>query len=109
LFENSKFILRASGKRWVETARAEGKTEGMKWLANAIERAHAPPDPNDDFYHVKLRLQREGRLNFSQPNSLNSGRQKLSDVDREQEEIRARQRPDLSVMLRQARRRIRLS
>ncbi len=63
LFEGSKFVLRTSGERWANEARAEGHREGHEWLAGKLEAAR---DPNRErpFRLAGLalaRAQREGR------------------------------------------------
>jgi hypothetical protein len=59
LFEDSKFILRASGEKWTDQARDDGWKAGVNFLADSLESLRNP-DPADPLYHIAKRLRRDG-------------------------------------------------
>jgi hypothetical protein len=58
LFEDSRFILRASGERWCDTARSEGERAGLTMMADHLSRAYGA-DPAAERAEVKTQLERE--------------------------------------------------
>jgi hypothetical protein len=58
LFEDSKFILRATGERWCDTARSEGECAGMNRITDMIISAQGE-DPAKVRAEIKARLERE--------------------------------------------------
>jgi hypothetical protein len=58
LFEDSKFILRASGERWCDQARAEGKHEGALEVGDCLLRAQGL-DPEKERAQIRARLEKE--------------------------------------------------
>jgi hypothetical protein len=64
LFENSRYILRASGEKWVDEARGAGERAGYEMACKHLELLF-DPSIDHDFKHVAERLaiaQRIGRV-----------------------------------------------
>jgi hypothetical protein len=53
LFEDSKYILRASGERWADAAREEGVETGCDLVVRGLRMSEDPP-----FQHIAKRLKR---------------------------------------------------
>jgi len=60
LFADGAFVARSSAEKWCDEARRDGWKAGHNFLSDALNRANRPPDPADPFYHLAMRLQREG-------------------------------------------------
>jgi hypothetical protein len=60
LFESSQFILRETGERWCDTARAEGEKATIAIFSRTVEMDSR--DPSSPFYHLARRLMQPGAL-----------------------------------------------
>jgi hypothetical protein len=58
LFEDSQFILRATGEKWVDQARGEGKHEGVRELHDCMLRARGL-DPEEERAKVAASIKRD--------------------------------------------------
>jgi hypothetical protein len=57
LFEDSRYILRATGEKWCDEARAEGDSAGYQRACKHLERAF-DPSIDHEFKHITARLVR---------------------------------------------------
>jgi hypothetical protein len=64
LFEDSKFILRASGEKWADTARAEGEKAMIAIFSRSVAMDAA--DENSPFHFLAKRLSQPGALRAQQ-------------------------------------------
>jgi hypothetical protein len=59
LFDGHPYVARSSAEKWVDEARSEGWRAGASLLADA-QAFLRDPDPDSPFYHLAMRLKRNG-------------------------------------------------